>query len=316
MTVRIGRNFHVVHMTGDLKELDAWYYDVFSVQRFMPDNYMPHEVRDASLVVLGDLCLEPLAPAFRVEGWDAMPLGRFYRRFGKRLHSLAWYVDEGFDELYARLHDAGVRMLGTGGVKQEGAGPQGAVFTHPRDTCTQLEFIPTPEPDSPWNARDPRFVPRWTPKWWAQSHPLHIERFSCATVSARDVDAARNLYVDVLGGTLLHEADDDMTRTRNAYVLVGDLVVNFAQPVDPTSPIAQDMEQHGESLVAMTFEVADLASAEEHLLRKGVKLAITNGSVLVTDPETSQGAVMVFTTNPIPGDPRPTWSDGGGLPGS
>src|SRR5580704_11902220 len=87
----IGKLFHIIHMTGDLPELEAWYDDVFSVQRgFLDHHYMEGEKRDASLVVLGDCVIEPLAPAFRVEGWDAMPLGRFYNRFGTHWHSIAW----------------------------------------------------------------------------------------------------------------------------------------------------------------------------------------------------------------------------------
>jgi len=314
MTVRVGRNFHIVHMTGDLRELDLWYYDVLSVQRFQPDNYMPAEKRDASLVLVGDLCMEPLAPAFRVDGWDEMPLGRFYNRFGSRLHSLAWYVDEGFDELYQRLHDAGIRMFGTGGVTQQGGVPQGALFTHPRDTCTQLEFMVAPSADGPRWQRDPRYHAGWSPRWWADIHPLHIERASYATVSVRDVDAARDLYVDVLGATLLHEGENPATRSRDAYVLLGDLVVDFAQPLDAESPLAEDMERFGPSLASMTFEVADLASAEAHLTGKGVRLAVNDGTTLVSDPATTGGAVMCFTSASVPGDPRPKWSEGGGLP--
>jgi catechol 2,3-dioxygenase-like lactoylglutathione lyase family enzyme len=308
MAFAIGRNFHIVHMTGDLKKLDAWYYDVFSVQRFMPDNYLPHEMRDASLVLIGDLCIEPLAPAFRAEGWDHMPLGRFYQRFGNRLHSLAWYVDEGMDELYQRLRDAGIRLFGTAGVKQEGDAPQGALFTHPRDTYTQLEFIPTPEPSEVRWMRDPRFQEHWTPRWWAEVHPLHLEQFSHATVSVRDVKKARDLYIDVLGGTLLYEGANPSARTQSAYVLLGDLVVELAQPTDDASPIGQDMEQFQESLVSMTFQVRDLALAQEHLLRKGVRVSEHDGTIITSAPETTQGCVMNFTTRAIPGDPRTGWS--------
>ena len=62
MAFRIGKNFHIIHMSDDLRELDGWYYDIFSVQRFMPDSYGAAEVRDASLVLIGDLCIETLAP--------------------------------------------------------------------------------------------------------------------------------------------------------------------------------------------------------------------------------------------------------------
>ena len=58
MAFQIGKNFHIIHMTDDLRDLDTWYYDVFSVRRFMPESYMPAEKRDASLVILGELCVE------------------------------------------------------------------------------------------------------------------------------------------------------------------------------------------------------------------------------------------------------------------
>src|SRR5215471_217459 len=92
----IGKLFHIIHVTGDLPALEAWYDDVFSVKRgFLDHNYMPSEKRDASLFTLGDAIIEPLAPAFRVEGWDTMPLGKFYKRFGTHWHSIACYTEDG-----------------------------------------------------------------------------------------------------------------------------------------------------------------------------------------------------------------------------
>jgi catechol 2,3-dioxygenase-like lactoylglutathione lyase family enzyme len=305
----IGKNFHIIHMTGDLKALDAWYYDVFSVQRFMPDSYMPAEVRDASLVLVGDLCVETLAPAFHVEGWDNMPLGRFYNRLGSRYHSLAWYVDEGFADLYTDLKAAGVRCYGTGGVTQDGATPQGAVFTHPRDTYTQLEFVPAPDPSTPRGRRDPRFKPGWSPEWWAEYHPLRLQRFSHTTIATNDVAKARDLYVDVLKGTLLYEGEMAATRSTSAFVLVGeDLVVELAQPLDDESIVAKDIERYHESLFAVTYQVADLAAAEAYLAGKGVGFVVNDGTTLISDPDTTQGCTMGFTTWTIPGDPRPSWA--------
>jgi hypothetical protein len=61
-SMAIGKLFHIIHMTGDLPALEAWYDDVFSVQRgFLDHHYMEGEKRDASLVVLGDCVIEPLA---------------------------------------------------------------------------------------------------------------------------------------------------------------------------------------------------------------------------------------------------------------
>ena len=117
MPFKIGKNFHIIHMTSDLRVLDLWYYDIFSVRRFMPESYMPAEKRDASLVLLGDLCIEPLSPSFGVDGWDRMPLGRFFQMHGDRFHSLAWYVDEDMGDLFEKLRAAGIECRGTAGVR-------------------------------------------------------------------------------------------------------------------------------------------------------------------------------------------------------
>jgi hypothetical protein len=307
MAFKIGKNFHIIHMTDDLKQLDAWYYDIFSVQRFMPDSYGAAEVRDASLVLIGDLCVEPLAPSFRVQGWDKKPLGRFWNRRGKRFHSLAWYVDSGMDELYRDLKAAGIRTYGTGGVALEGddAG-DGVIFTHPRDTYTQLEFVAAPVGD---HLRDPRLRPGWTPVWWAENHPLQIQAFSHATVSTRNLDQARDLYVSLLNGKLIHEGDVGHSQATSAFVLVGDdLMVELTQPLEDSSPVAQDLERNHEGLYSVTYKVRDLAQAEEYLTRKGVKSVFNDGTTLVTDPTTTFGCVMNFTMWSIPGDPRHDWS--------
>jgi catechol 2,3-dioxygenase-like lactoylglutathione lyase family enzyme len=238
-----------------------------------------------------------------------MPLGRFYNRLGSRYHSLAWYVDEGFADLYTDLKAAGVRCYGTGGVTQDGAAPQGAVFTHPRDTYTQLEFVPAPDPSTPRGRRDPRFKPGWSPAWWAEYHPLRLQRFSHTTIATNDVAKARDLYVDVLKGTLLHEGEMAATRSTSAFVLVGeDLVVELAQPLDDESILAKDIERYHESLFAVTYQVADLAAAEAYLAGKGVGFVVNDGTTLISDPGTTQGCTMGFTTWAIPGDPRPSWA--------
>ena len=64
----IGRNFHVIHMTDDMAALDAWYDDVFSVNRWITDNYNPDLHRFASLFGIGDLCIESMQPAFADDG--------------------------------------------------------------------------------------------------------------------------------------------------------------------------------------------------------------------------------------------------------
>jgi catechol 2,3-dioxygenase-like lactoylglutathione lyase family enzyme len=271
----------------------------------MPDSYMEAEKRDASLILIGDLCVEPMAPAFHVEGWDNMPIGRFFNRFGQRFHSIAWYVDEGMQDLYARIHAAGVRTYTTGGQPVTGDEAPRTLFTHPRDTCTQLEFVPGDIGDS---VRDPRFRPGWTPLWWAERHPLGIQRYSHVTVTTRDLAKAKEMYVGVLAGTLLHEGDGSPGAS-SAFVLLGDTVVELAAPVDTSSAIGRHLERWHEGIYSITYQVANLEEAESYLDRKGVKMSHRDEHTMTTDPATSQGCVLGFTTRAIPGDRRPAWGD-------
>jgi len=311
MAFRIGKNFHIIHMTNDLRELDLWYYDVFAVRKFIPESFMDAEKRDACLVLLGDVCMEPLAPAFRVDGWERMPLGRYYNQHGKRFHSLAWYVDEGMADLYDDLRAAGVECRGTAGVLLTGDYEDGPVFTHPQATLTQLEFIPAPgSPGGPSLLRDPRFAPGWSASWWADYHPLQVQKLSHVTVSTFDLAKAMDVYVRLLRGTVLHEGLNPVHGSRSVFVLVGeDTVVELAEPVGD-GPLQADMAGFHQSLYSLTFKVRDLIDAEQYLVAKGVKLVATGDeATLVSDPGTTQGCVMGFTTWAIPGDPRPDWSE-------
>jgi catechol 2,3-dioxygenase-like lactoylglutathione lyase family enzyme len=298
----IGKLFHIIHMTGDLPALEAWYDDVFSVRRgFLDHNYMPGEKRDASLVVLGDAVIEPLAPAFRVEGWDVMPLGRFYNRFGSHWHSIAWYTDDAGD-LWQRCTDNGVRVYVEGGVLTDKRPPaNSSIMTHPKDTIAQLEFM---EP-SVIADRDPRLKPDWDPGWWVTSHPLGLQRLAYTTVLTRDLGRAKRVYVDILGGVLLHENTSELTGTVNAYVRMGEsTIVELATPQRDGTIAAADQAANGEIHHAAAFKVVDLAQAERYLTSKGLKVVDRDSATLVTDPATTHGAAFRWTTWTVPGDPR------------
>jgi len=296
----IGKLFHVIHMTGDLAALESWYDRVFSVRRgFLDHNYMPGEKRDASLVVLGDCVIEPLAPAFRVEGWESMPLGRFYRRFGRHWHSIAWYTDDAGD-IWQRCTDHGIRVFVEGGVRTaERPPPQSAIMTHPKDTIAQLEFFR--REGSPLEDKDPRFQPGWDPAWWAENHPLGLVGLAYTTVLTRDLDRAVYVYVDVLGGVLLHESSSSVTGTRNAYVLMGDAVVELAAPIRDGTLAASEMAANGEIHHAVAFRVNDLDTAAKYLSSNGIEPLARDETTLLTRPETTHGVPFRWTTSGIPG---------------
>jgi catechol 2,3-dioxygenase-like lactoylglutathione lyase family enzyme len=304
----IGMNFHVIHMTDDLDELDAWYDDVFSVVRWMNHQHSEILARDASLVLISDLCIEPMAPAFQLPNWDSVALGRFFKRFGKRWHSIAWYMAEADDivELYHHLIANDVRVYSGTGTPSPDSPPRGALFTHPGDTFTQLEFV-APRSAGPTGPQDPRFGGAHDPGWWSNHHPLGVTKSSHVTLAVHDVAAARDRYVSLLGGNLLYEGDVALTQTRSAFVAVGDLVIELAQPQSGSSAIAKDLDANNQGVYAVTLQVKDLTAASEYLEGKGIRFSDGDARTLLSDPATTHGVVFGFTTWSIPNDARPSF---------
>lgn len=300
----IGKLFHLIHMTGDLPALEAWYDDVFAVRRgFLDNNYMPGEKRDASLVLLGDTVIEPLSPAFRVDGWDQMPLGRYYNRFGNHWHSIAWYTDDA-GEIWQRCADDGVRVYVEGGVQTtERPGPNSAVMTHPKDTITQLEFFnptgtPIAELDPRLNGSD------FDSGWWIENHPVKTPGMAYTTVLANDLDQAVTVYTDTLGGELIHRSASRLTGTDDAYVRLGESVVQLSKPARDGTIAAADFAKHGQTHHAVAFRVLDLDETKEYFDDKGIATIARDDHTLVTDPATTHGVPFRWTTWDVPGGPR------------
>lgn len=298
--------FHIIHVSETLEPLDAFYDDVFGPRRgIMDGNYSAMEKRDASLVAIGNCIIEPMAPSKNVEGWDVMPVGRFWKKFGSHWHSLAWYCTE-TGAIWDQLVPRGVRMVTDGGNPLDGrptgersATSNGSLFTHPKDTGTQLEFYPHVMPS------DPRFAPGWDGEWWAANHPLGLRRLAYATLVVRDMDRAVDMYVGGLGGKLLHKDTSALTGTRNVYVLIGaDTIVELASPASGDSPAGQDLAAYGDMLHAVAFRVNSLQAAEKHLAGKGIGVIARDDHTIVADPQKTFGAPFRFTTWDVPGDPR------------
>jgi catechol 2,3-dioxygenase-like lactoylglutathione lyase family enzyme len=288
MAVRIRQLFHVIHITDDVGRLDQWYLDVFGARRWMPLHYSDIEMRDASIVLVGDVPIEPMATVAR-DGAERTPVGRFSAKIGPHLHSMAWYV-EGADELHRSMVAQGVRVVADGGRPVGAEGTSGALYTHPRDTAAQLEFFPGPRQG------DPRMEPGWDASWWATDHPLGLTGLSHLTVVVGDLARATAFYTDGLGGRLVAEGESDLTGTKDAFVAVGDdTVLALSTPGSADSLAGRDHARHGDILHSLTFRVTDLDRAAAHLRHHGIGVAARDDTTLIADPADTHGAVLGFT---------------------
>jgi catechol 2,3-dioxygenase-like lactoylglutathione lyase family enzyme len=134
---KIGKLFHLTHVVSDLAAVDKWYDDVFGVTRFYR-GYEKMAGRDASLIAIGEVIMEPMMPA-RVANLLNPSVKKFHDRFGQHFHSIAWYVDD-VPEISAQLDQHGLRLFNITGKTVKPGEESFAIWTHPRETHGQLEF--------------------------------------------------------------------------------------------------------------------------------------------------------------------------------
>ena len=304
----VGKLFHVAHVTEDLAPLDAWYDRVFApVRGIMNGQYSARERRMASIFVIGDAVIEAMSPSAEPEA-ASMPIGRFFAKFGRHWHSVAWYCDD-VRGIWDQLVEYGIRVTQPGG-RTDPPPEEGDIYTHPRDTCTQLEFYQPHRasggPAAPGPFDDPRFKPGWTEVWQASPNPLGVERMAYVTVLTPDLEQATTTYSDAVGATLLCTGESDLTGTRSAYVGIGsETVVELAQPTQADSLAGRELAAYpGGMCHAMTFTVADLDQVAQHLGQVGVGVLGRDDTTLVLDPADAFGAAFRFTTWRVPNDPR------------
>ncbi len=295
MEFAVGKLFHLAHLVEDLDAVDRWYDDVFGCVRF----YRAFEKaaqREASLLVISDIIMEPIAPSDAPEAAGS-PLRRFRDRFGNRLHSIAWYVDD-IKACSAHLLERGIRQVGLTGRPVTDPSKAVAVWTHPKDTGVLWEFC------EPGFAADPRLDAGWSADRWRDDHPLHIERTSHITVLVHDLETAATRYGDGLGGRLLHQEEIDGER-RSAFYAVGEeTVIEARQPLSRDTVAGRELAQHGETVHAIVFASADLAGAASFLEAKGHRLTGRTTDAFGIEPDDAFGLNVGFTDRRLPNDRR------------
>jgi hypothetical protein len=92
-----------------------------------------------------------------------------------------------------------------------------------------------------------------------------------------------------------------LTGTRNALVLIGDTLVDLAEPV-ADGLAGTDLQKNGEIHHSVTWKVRDVEAASRHLVSVGVTIIDRDQHTLIADPDTTHGALMLFTDAAPPGD--------------
>ena len=297
----IGIMIHSVHMTDDVPALNKFYEEVFGGLMYMgvdEPNFLPVEDRWAGLVQISDLCIETMAPNLPAD--PTKPVGKFFSKFGKHLHSVGFKVDD-LVGLGNHLIKQGVYIGKPGGGRLEEMDPETIYFyPSPRDMQGLMaELCKVDMPD------DPRLLNTWSSqvKMWEQIHPLGIKGLAHVTLGVKDLDDAVETYVEKIGAVLVTDGVDDGGRFRYSIVQLGDCLLQLAQPLDDNSPLGQHVEKWGNMIYGITLKVRNLDDAEAWLNKKGIRTSRPRAGLLAADPDDCHGAPYFFTTDRIPNDP-------------
>jgi catechol 2,3-dioxygenase-like lactoylglutathione lyase family enzyme len=297
----LGTMIHSVHMTDDVPALNRFYEEVFGGLMFMgvdEPNYLPVEDRYAGLVMISDLCIETMAP--KMPANPAKPVGKFYTKFGRHLHSVGYKVDD-LPGLGNDLIAKGVYIGAPGGGKIEQMDNETIYFyPSPRDTYgLMVELCGVEMPG------DPRLMANWSSKvkQWELVHPLGIKRLGWVTLGVKDLDEAVARYVELFEAERVYAGADEAEGARFEILHLGDALLRLAEPLEPGTPLGEHVARWGNMIYGITLVVGDLGAVEDWLGRKSIRSSRLNPELVAADPADTFGAPYFFTTTTFAGDP-------------
>jgi hypothetical protein len=303
---RITRMYHPSAHAPDLTEVESWLERVFgSKSANISETFKGRDAGDypttySTFTPMADVLMDTIAPTLYVLNGVQQ-----YPSVDKpHLKTIGWFA-ENSEGIYSSLRAAGIAMVDQYGKPAEteeaprsAGGAMPLYFTTPESAGLRHEVLP----DFPF-ALDHRNAPGWTAG--TAEGPLGVERCAFHTLLTDNPQRQLHTLVDGLGGTIFHEGRDEVIGATASYVHLGDTVLQVAVPDQGTAAHADwTTTAPNDTYHSLTFKVADLNRAAEHLKSQGVGIRSQTADTLITDPETSIGVPWGFTTRLVPGDPR------------
>ena len=118
-----------------------------------------------------------------------------------------------------------------------------------------------------------------------------LRRLDHVAVLVGDTDRALEYFSGHLGLSVTSSEVIEVPHVRLTYLDAGVAFVQLVEPLDPDSPLAEQLAEHGEGLHHIAFAVDDVATSAAALAAPGAP-PVTLGS--------GRGRASAF----VPGDPR------------
>ena len=124
-------------------------------------------------------------------------------------------------------------------------------------------------------------------------------RIRAVQVAVKNAEEAVTLYTDSFG---LHVSKSETLPeqgVRNAFLPIGDAVIEFIEPLDPQQgPVTRFLQSRGEGIYMIALEVESIDSAVQSLREKGVRLlgddpeSRAKGSPVFIHPHSAKGVLI------------------------
>ena len=121
--------------------------------------------------------------------------------------------------------------------------------------------------------------------------PHGTARIAHIGIAVRSLDEALRLYHDTLGFPLHGRETVESDRVTVAFLPVGDTQVELLEATDPESPVARFIEQRGEGVHHVAFEVDDVEETLKVLRGRGYRL-------IDETPRTGAGGTRIAFVHP------------------
>jgi catechol 2,3-dioxygenase-like lactoylglutathione lyase family enzyme len=306
---RVGITHHPGHFVPDLAEAEEFFQRVFGRRSLSIDEVLdrvayvnPDFPRTYSIYTsIADVFFDSIDPK------RLLFAGRNFsdvRHDVPHLETMGWYV-EGHTEAYRALKSHGFTITSSIGEVQDRALPTGPndpapFFTVRQDAGMIYDFYPAMVFPC-----DPRTEPGWVLPPVSDDDPLGIVRCSHHTFLSAQPERATRILVDILGGEIFHAGQSELLGVNGTYIRFGDSNLEFATPQEGTAAYEDwAVDAPNDTYHSITWTVADLERAENHLEAQGVRIAERATDGFITDPATSLGIPWGFTGSVLPGDPR------------
>ncbi|KAK4934949.1 hypothetical protein LTR10_023915 [Elasticomyces elasticus] len=314
MGFKIIKLYHPSHRVPSLEAADEFFQRVFGIPSVWrsslfskPDPRYPTYPTDYCIFTsIADVFFDCIDPQkYVIDGEQ-----RYATVDKPHLHGFGWGV-EGMDEIYAKIQTIGVKCTDQANRPSDPKECPVASFkvsklfyTDATTSGVRYEFYPVES----IGVYDHRQDPSWELKPQEGKGALKVQYCSHHTVLTTNKARAKEIYVDTLGGKIIHEGRNKVRGTESLYIQLADAVYEFATPIDDTSYAARDYQQreHPSEDVyhALTWKVENISLVKAHLKSTGVRVIAEDDQMVVIDADDGIGIPWGFTACVLPHDDR------------